>query len=63
MYVMCMLSKINLKKENISADLVIWIINIQTISRDVSNRVCFIFYFKHDLSYRMHLVHYIYVLS
>ena len=25
--VMCILSKVNLKKENISADLVIWIIN------------------------------------
>ena len=25
---MCMLSKVNLKKENISADLVIWIITL-----------------------------------
>ena len=29
--VMCMLSKVNLKKENISADLVIWIINKQCL--------------------------------
>ena len=41
--VMCMLSKINYKKENISADLVIWIKN-KHYSRDSTNSICFLFF-------------------
>ena len=61
---MCMLSKVNLKKENISADLVIWIINKQCLEIPLTAWICFIFFFNHDLSYTVgYLMHYIYVLS
>ena len=39
------------QKENISADLVIWIIN--KMSRDFTNRVCFIFFSIITFSYRL----------
>ena len=52
MYVMCMLSKVNLKKENISADLVIWIINKQCLEIPLTGYVL-LFFFNHDLSYRL----------
>ena len=62
--VMCLLSKVNLKKENISADLVIWIINKQCLEIPLTAWICFIFFFNHDLSYTVgYLMHYIYVLS
>ena len=48
-----MLSKINLKKENISADLVIWIINKHCLEIPLTARVCLIFFFDHHLSYRL----------
>ena len=41
--VMCMLSKINLKKENISADLVIWIINKQCLEIPLTGYVLYFF--------------------
>ena len=47
---MCMLSKVNLKKENISADFVIWIINKQCLEISLTG---FFFVFNHDLSYRL----------
>ena len=50
--VMCLLSKVNLKKENISADLVIWIINKQCLEIPLTGYVLY-FFFNHDLSYRL----------
>ena len=50
--VMCMMSKVNLKKENISTDLVIWIINKQCLEIPLTGYVLYIF-FNHDLSYRL----------
>ena len=41
--VMCMLSKVNLKKENISADLVIWIINKQCLEIPLTGYVLHFF--------------------
>ena len=61
--VMCMLSKVILKKENILADLVIWIINKQCLEIPLTGYVLYIF-FNHDLSYTVgYSMHYIYVLS
>ena len=52
--VMRMLSKINLKKENISADLVIWIINKHCLEIPLTARECFIYiFFDRLLSYRL----------
>ena len=41
---MCMLSKVNLKKENISADLVIWIINKQCLEIPLTGYVILTFF-------------------
>ena len=41
--VMCILSKVNLKKENISADLVIWIINKQCLEIPLTGYVLYFF--------------------
>ena len=40
---MCMLSKVNLKKKNISADFVIWIINKQCLEISLTG---FFFFFS-----------------
>ena len=48
---MCMLSKVDLKKENILADLVIWIINKQCL--EILLTGMFYIFFNHDLSYRL----------
>ena len=59
--VMCMLSKVNLKKENISADLVIWIINKQCREIPLTGQV--LYFFNHDLSYRLLNALYVCVVS
>ena len=41
--VMCMLSKVNLKKKNISADIVIWIINKQYLEIPLTGYVLYLF--------------------
>ena len=41
---MCILSKVNLKKENISADLVIWIINRQCVEIPLKDYALYIFF-------------------
>ena len=40
---MCMLSKVNLKKDNISAVLVIWIINKQCLEIPLTGYVLYVF--------------------
>ena len=40
---MCMLSKVNLKKKNISADIVIWIINKQYLEIPLTGYVLYLF--------------------
>ena len=41
---------VNLKKENISADLFIWIINKQRLEIPLT---AYVFFFNHDLSYSL----------
>ena len=62
MYVMmCMLSKVNLKRENIAADLVIWIIKEQCLEIPLTGYVLYVFLIMTEA--RGYLMHNIYVLS